>query len=115
MVHHGGALRGLVRDDRLIDDLVTDFRSASLTDQERAILEYAEKLTERPAEMTADDVAALRRVGLDDAQVLDVAQVTAYFNFVNRLVEGLGVELENGGVEAGGGTAGHSSAGTAGV
>lgn len=44
--------------------------------------------------MTARDVEALRTVGLEDADILDVCQVTAYYNYANRLVDGLGVELE---------------------
>ena len=45
--------------------------------------------------MGVDDVGALRTVGLDDGQILDVCQVAAYFNYVNRLADGLGVELED--------------------
>ena len=44
--------------------------------------------------MTRDDVDALRDAGLGDAEILDVCQVTAYYAFVNRLADGLGVELE---------------------
>lgn len=62
--------------------------------RERALLEYADKLTREPWEMTSDDVDALRDVGLEDGEILDVAQVTAYYAFVNRLADGLGVELE---------------------
>jgi uncharacterized peroxidase-related enzyme len=58
------------------------------------MLDYAVKLTLEPWAMEEGDVEALRRAGLDDAAILDVAQVTAYFAFVNRLADGLGVELE---------------------
>lgn len=44
--------------------------------------------------MEANDVAALRTAGLKDDEILDVCQVTSYFNYVNRLADGLGVELE---------------------
>jgi len=58
------------------------------------MLAYAVKLTRTPWEMTRDDVEALRRAGWTDAAILDVNQVTGYYAFVNRLADGLGVELE---------------------
>lgn len=61
---------------------------------DRAMLDYVEKLTLRPAEMGADDVERLRAAGFDDRLIHDVAAVTGYFAFVNRLADGLGVELE---------------------
>ncbi|TPV94628.1 MAG: hypothetical protein B7733_14225 [Myxococcales bacterium FL481] len=64
------------------------------TSRERALLEYALKLTARPAQMTRADVEALRGAGMDDGEILDANQVTAYYAYVNRLVDGLGVELE---------------------
>ena len=58
------------------------------------MLEYADKLTRTPAVMTAGDVDALRRHGFDDRSIHDLCAVVAYFNFVNRIADGLGVELE---------------------
>lgn len=58
------------------------------------MLEYAEKLTLRPWEMAQADVILLREAGLSDGAILDVNQVTGYYAFVNRLADGLGVELE---------------------
>lgn len=55
------------------------------------------KLTLAPRTMTADDIAPLRAEGLSDAGVHDVNAVVAYFNFVNRIAQGLGLELEEGG------------------
>ncbi len=74
-----------------------DYREAELSPRERAMLSYAVKLTLTPSEMGQADVQHLREVGLSDAAILDVCQVTAYYNYVNRLAEGLGVELEDGG------------------
>jgi uncharacterized peroxidase-related enzyme len=59
-----------------------------------AMLDYAEKLTLTPASVQKEDVESLRSAGFSDADILDIAQVTAYYAFVNRLAEGLGVELE---------------------
>lgn len=55
---------------------------------------YALKLTKEVDAMVEDDVQALRNVGLDDRAIVDVNQVASYFNYVNRVVEGLGVRLE---------------------
>ena len=60
------------------------------------MLDYAVKLTRDPGGMTEDDVDALRAAGLGDRAILDVCQVVAYYNYVNRLADGLGVELEDG-------------------
>lgn len=58
------------------------------------MLEYAAKLTREPWTMAEVDVQTLRDQGFTDAAILDVNQVTGYFAFVNRLADGLGVELE---------------------
>jgi uncharacterized peroxidase-related enzyme len=74
--------------------LAEDFRRAALDPRPRAILEYADKLTREPWAVREADVEALRPAGLTDSAILDVAQVTAYYAYVNRLADGLGVELE---------------------
>jgi uncharacterized peroxidase-related enzyme len=58
------------------------------------MLEYAEKLTLRPAEMAAEDVNALRAAGFSDRDVLDIAETVSYYAYVNRIAQGLGVQLE---------------------
>ncbi len=58
------------------------------------MLDYALKLTARPQKMNARDVEILRAEGLDDRAIHDLCAVTAYFAFVNRMADGLGVELE---------------------
>lgn len=62
--------------------------------RELALLQYAEKLTREVGAMTQDDVIALRGHGLDDGQILEANQIIAYFNYVNRLLNGLGVTTE---------------------
>jgi uncharacterized peroxidase-related enzyme len=61
---------------------------------DRALLLYAEKLTRMPAAVTADDVVPLRAAGFDDRAIHDACAIIAYFAFVNRIADGLGVELE---------------------
>jgi len=58
------------------------------------MLVYAEKLTREPWSMTPGDLNPLREAGFDDRTILDINQVTAYFAYVNRIADGLGVELE---------------------
>ena len=58
------------------------------------MLRYVDKLTRTPARITRDDVDALKSTGFSDAAILDICQVAAYYAFVNRIADGLGVELE---------------------
>ena len=69
--------------------------SAQLESADRLMLEYAIKLTRRPNEVNAQDVAALRTAGFDDRAIHDICAITAYYAFVNRIADGLGVELES--------------------
>ena len=85
----------MIQDDSLVTQLKEDYAAARLDPIDRAIVDYAVKLTRTPAQITQADVQALREAGLSDRAILDVAQVTAYFNFVNRLADGLGVRLED--------------------
>ena len=66
----------------------------TLTPADRAMLTYAVKLTREPWHMVEADVVALRQAGFTDAAILDINQVAGYYAFANRLVDGLGVELE---------------------
>jgi len=59
-----------------------------------AMLEYAVKLTLEPAAMSALDIDNLRSVGFSDRDILDIAEVTAYYAYANRIADGLGVSTE---------------------
>jgi uncharacterized peroxidase-related enzyme len=74
--------------------LARDYASADLSPQDRAMLDYAVKLTARPHSVSVADVQGLRDVGFDVTGILDICQVVSYYNYVNRLADGLGVELE---------------------
>jgi len=78
----------------LVSTLSTAWQTADLDDADRAMLIYSVKLTHTPSKMIEADVVALRAVGFSDAAILDINQVTAYYAYVNRLADGLGVELE---------------------
>ncbi len=88
-------LRAEVDDDELVDRFADDWRTAGLDDATTALMAYADKLTRAPATCGADDVVALRGAGWDDRAVTDATQVVAYFNYINRIAEGLGVDLED--------------------
>lgn len=60
----------------------------------RTVVDYALKLSRSPQDVTEDDIAQLRNTGLTDAAIHDAAAIVAYFNFVNRIASGLGVDLE---------------------
>lgn len=71
-----------------------DWRTAPLAEADRALCEWAAKLTLTPSEMTLEDVETLRKAGFSDEAVSDAAQVVGYFNYINRIADGLGVDLE---------------------
>ena len=93
-MHHGAGLLRLTNDATLVEALKTDWHTADLSAADRQMLTYTEKLTLTPWDMVEADVIALREVGFSDAAILDINQVTGYYAFVNRLADGLGVELE---------------------
>lgn len=71
-----------------------DYTTAELADRERAMLDFAAKLTRTPGAMEEADVEALREAGFGDAAIHDVVQVAALFNYYDRIADGLGIEPE---------------------
>ena len=61
---------------------------------DRALLRYAIKLTKDPTSIALEDIETLKLEGFDERAIHDLCQVVAYFNYVNRIADGLGVELE---------------------
>jgi uncharacterized peroxidase-related enzyme len=84
-----------VKDEALVTALQSDYRAAKLSPAERAMLDYAHKLTLTPWEMVKADIEALRSQGFSDRAILDINQITAYYAYVNRIADGLGVPLED--------------------
>ena len=74
----------------------TDYREAELSPADRAMLDFATKLTRTPHDMGEADVEALRAHGFGDVAIHDIAQVAALFNYYTRLADGLGVDPEEG-------------------
>ncbi|RMF62267.1 MAG: peroxidase [Bacteroidetes bacterium] len=92
--HHAEALHFYWKDRDRVQRVAADFRAdPDLTPAQRAMLAYAEKLTRTPHAMTEADVAALREAGFSDRDILDINLIVSYFNFVNRIAAGLGVDF----------------------
>ncbi|MCY3573986.1 MAG: hypothetical protein OXG92_05100 [Chloroflexi bacterium] len=75
--------------------IVRDWRAAELDEADRALCAYAEKLTLQPTTMDATDIQQLRAAGWDDTAIHDATQVIGFFNYINRVADGLGVEREH--------------------
>ena len=71
-----------------------DWRTAALTPVDRALCDFAAKLTGRQDRMSPVDLELLRTHGLDDRAIHDATQVIAYFNYITRVADALGVEAE---------------------
>ena len=90
--HHVEALRRYIKDEEILNMLATADGLETLEPRLSNIVRHAEKLTSAPGAMTESDLGELRAVGLSDSDILDMSLITAYFNFVNRITLGLGVE-----------------------
>ena len=80
--------------EQLVRNLSSDHSLADIGPADLAMLDYALKLTRTPGRMSPEDVEILRGHGFDDRAVHDLCAVTSYFAFLNRIADGLGVELE---------------------
>jgi uncharacterized peroxidase-related enzyme len=94
MEHHGAALHLLTKDELLVKGLKENYQNVDLDQKVKAILDYAVQLTVKPHSVKDEHVQKLRDAGCSDLEILDICQITSYFNFVNRMAEGLGVQLE---------------------
>ncbi len=96
--HHFEGLRRLLADDERAGAMRTAMEKGDLAtgfdDREAEILRYAERLTRDPASVSEDEILRLRAAGLQDGEILEVNQVTAYFAYANRTVQGLGGTTE---------------------
>ncbi len=95
-IHHLEAINNFWKDEEKCESLKTDFRSTDLDEKEKALCDYAWNLTKSPGKSTEQEyVRKLKDIGFDDREVLDATLVISYFNFVNRIVLSLGVDLED--------------------
>jgi uncharacterized peroxidase-related enzyme len=78
-------------DAGLVEELRKDYRSAPITVQERVMLDYVVKVTKDATRVSPADHDALRTVGFDDKGILQITLITAWFNYINRVADALGV------------------------
>lgn len=88
---HSRLLLHRTRDEALVAAVISDFRTAPLSAADRALLDYAAKLTTTPGAVAEKDVERLRHLGLSDAAIVEIATQTALFNYLNRVIQGLGL------------------------
>ncbi len=78
----------------MVHAVVRDWRTAGLSEADQALCRFAAKLTHDQHASAPDDLEALRRYGLADGAIHDATQVVAYFNYISRIADALGVEPE---------------------
>jgi uncharacterized peroxidase-related enzyme len=83
-------------DDELLAELRRDYRNAKLEPADRVMLDFAVKLTLTPYKHTQEDVEKLRAVGFDDVGILQITLIAAFFNYINRVADALGVGKSGG-------------------
>ena len=78
----------------LVKHLKTDPANAPLDPQDKAMIDFALKLTRAPSTVKKEDIEFLQQYGFSEEQVVDIVLITCTFNFMDRLADGLGVELD---------------------
>jgi uncharacterized peroxidase-related enzyme len=94
MESHEKDLRSEVGGERQALAVQADYRTAGLTNRETALLDYAVKLTRDPRAAGRENLDGLRRQGFTEEQLVDTVHCIGYFNFINRVLDGLGVDPE---------------------
>lgn len=95
-IHHSQALNNYWKDEERLLKLRNNYFDANLSNRELSLCRFAENLTIKPDDFREPDIIDnLKITGLSDEAILDATLVVAYFNFVNRIVLSLGVNLEN--------------------
>ena len=88
---HKEFLRRVTHDDALVEALVADYRTAPITEAERVMVEYAIQVTRDATQITQEHHVRLREVGFDDTGILQITMIAAWFNYINRMADALGV------------------------
>jgi len=88
---HAEFLRRVTLDDELVAALREDYTRAPISEQERAMLDYVVKMTKDATKCSPEDHRRLREVGFDDKGILQITLIAAWFNYINRVADALGV------------------------
>ena len=81
-------------DEAFVKALVEDYDHAPLTEGDRAMLDYATKITKDATRITPKDHERLRAVGFDDKAIVQITLIASWFNYINRVADALGVGRE---------------------
>ena len=81
-------------DEELVKALQEDYRTAPISEQERAMLDYVTQLTRDATRISQLDHERLRAVGFDDRGILQITLIASWFNYINRVADALGVGRE---------------------
>jgi uncharacterized peroxidase-related enzyme len=92
MTAHGEALRTETHDDPFVESVKRDYTKVDLPAAERAMLDYAVKLTVAPSSVGEEDVEALRQQGFEDRDILDIIYVICLYNFNDRMADATGIK-----------------------
>jgi uncharacterized peroxidase-related enzyme len=92
MTAHGEALRNETHDEPFVESIKRDYTKVDLPRAERAMLDYAVKLTLAPSTVGDDDVISLRSQGFDDRDILDIVYVICLYNFNDRMADATGIK-----------------------
>ena len=91
---HAEFLRKVTLDGDLVTQLKTDYRAAALAPSDRALLDYAYQITADATRLGPENADGLRAHGFDDRAILQATLIAAWFNYVNRVADALGVGRE---------------------
>ena len=87
-------LRSETNDQELVDQIAEDWRSSRLSAEQIALCTFAEKLTKKPGSIDEKDFTNLKKDGFDDKIISEAVQIISYFNYINRVADGLGLSPE---------------------
>jgi uncharacterized peroxidase-related enzyme len=93
-VSHAEFLRRVTLDKALVEALEKDYGTAPISEQDRVMLDYVIKVTKDATKVWKDDHEKLRAVGFDDRGILQITLIAAWFNYINRVADALGVGRE---------------------
>ena len=94
IAHHEAALKFYWKDEQKVGMLKVDYEQLNLSDIDKVLCDYAHHLTLHPEDTPSPQIQQMKALGLSDRAIHDATMVIAYFNFVNRIVQGLAVEEE---------------------
>lgn len=92
-LHHAAAVQHYWKDQQKTDQLISDYTKVELSEVDMELCHYAKEMTVMPNHDNRASIERLKELGLDDRAILDATMVISYFNFVNRIVLGLGLDV----------------------